>query len=68
MSENTETATDSYFERVEVGETDRTEARTITEADVVNFAGVSGDFNHLHTDAERMQDSQFGQRIAHGTL
>lgn len=59
---------ESYFETIEVGDTDRTEARTITEADVVNFAGVSGDFNHLHMDEERMADSQFGQRIAHGTL
>ncbi|MFD1587405.1 MaoC/PaaZ C-terminal domain-containing protein [Halorientalis brevis] len=68
MSDDATRTSDSYFETVEVGETDRTEARTITEADVVNFAGVSGDFNHLHMDAERMEDSQFGQRIAHGTL
>lgn len=58
----------SFFASVEVGETERTEGRTITEADVVNFAGVSGDFNHLHMDAERMADSQFGERIVHGTL
>ncbi|WP_136717774.1 MaoC/PaaZ C-terminal domain-containing protein [Halorientalis salina] len=68
MSDETSTAADSYFESVEVGETAETEARTITEADVVNFAGVSGDFNHLHMDAERMAESQFGERIAHGTL
>jgi acyl dehydratase len=60
--------TESFFETVEVGQTDETEGRTITEADVVNFAGVSGDFNHLHMDAERMADSQFGERIVHGTL
>jgi acyl dehydratase len=59
---------DSYFETVAVGETAETEARTITEADVVNFAGVSGDFNHLHLDAERMSESGFGGRIAHGML
>lgn len=68
MGDDTTQTSDSYFETVDVGDTDQTEARTITEADVVNFAGVSGDFNHLHTDAERMADSQFGQRIAHGTL
>lgn len=68
MSDDTSTTPDSYFETVEVGDTDQTEARTITEADVVNFAGVSGDFNHLHMDAERMKDSPFGQRIVHGTL
>ena len=60
--------TESYFETVEIGEQRETQARTITEADVVNFAGVSGDFNHLHTDAESMADSGFGERIAHGML
>ena len=45
-----------------------TASRTITEADLVNFAGVSGDFNHLHTDSERMRESSFGERIAHGAL
>jgi len=58
----------SYFETAAVGDTDRTESRTITEADLVNFAGVSGDFNHLHMDEERMEESQFGERIAHGML
>ena len=60
--------TESYFETVEIGEQRETKGRTITEADVVNFAGVSGDFNHLHTDAETMADSGFGERIAHGML
>ena len=62
------TATDGggVFHQFEVGETSVTEGRTITEADVVNFAGVSGDFNHIHTDEERMKDSTFGGRIAHG--
>ena len=58
----------SVFEGVEKGDTDVTQGRTITEADVTNFAGVSGDFNHLHTDAERMNESMFGERIAHGIL
>lgn len=58
----------SYFETIDVGEETRTENRTITEADVVNFAGVSGDFNHLHMDKERMEESGFGERIAHGML
>ena len=56
------------FADVELGETRTTRARTITEADVVNFAGVSGDFNHLHTDFETMAESDFGERIAHGAL
>ncbi len=56
------------FDAVEVGDRTETQGRTITEADVVNFAGVSGDFNHLHTDAEAMAESGFGERIAHGAL
>lgn len=58
----------SYFERISVGDTVTTGGRTITETDVVNFAGVSGDFNHHHTNEERMQKSSFGERIAHGAL
>jgi 3-hydroxybutyryl-CoA dehydratase len=42
--------------------------RTITETDVVNFCGLSGDFNWFHTDAERAKESVFGQRVAHGML
>ena len=42
--------------------------RTITEADIVIFAGLSGDYNVLHTDAEHMKSSIFGERIAHGLL
>ena len=45
-----------------------TPTRTITEADVVNFAGVSGDFNTLHTSETEMEKSDFGERIAHGAL
>ncbi|WP_440991170.1 MaoC/PaaZ C-terminal domain-containing protein [Haloarchaeobius baliensis] len=56
------------FDATAVGDGRRTAGRTITEADLVNFAGVSGDFNHLHTDAERMQASEYGERIAHGAL
>ena len=56
------------FADIEEGDTAVTQGRTITEADVTNFAGVSGDFNHLHTDEERMSESVFGERIAHGML
>lgn len=59
---------DGVFHDIQVGETRTTRGRTITEADVVNFAGVSGDFNHIHTDAVRMADSTYGERIAHGML
>jgi acyl dehydratase len=56
------------FQEADVGDTHRTAARTITEADLVNFAGVSGDFNDLHLDAERMTESEYGERIAQGAL
>ena len=42
--------------------------RTITEADIVNFAGVSGDFTTIHTDAEFAKTTPFGERISHGLL
>ncbi|WP_038046424.1 MaoC family dehydratase [Thermus caliditerrae] len=57
-----------YFEDFQVGQRFTTPARTVTEADVVNFAGVSGDYNPIHTDAEFAKDTPFGQRIAHGLL
>lgn len=58
----------SVFERIDEGDMYETRGRTLTEADVVNFAGVSGDFNHLHLNADLMADSEFGERIVHGTL
>jgi acyl dehydratase len=57
-----------YFEELEVGESMETPARTITETDVVMFAGFSGDYNPLHTDAEFAKETIFGERIAHGML
>jgi acyl dehydratase len=56
------------YDAVELGDSFTTQGRTITETDVLNFAGISGDFNHLHTDAEAMADSPLGGRVAHGTL
>jgi acyl dehydratase len=58
----------STFESVEEGETGETARRTVTEADVMNFAGVSGDFNHHHTDEERMKGTEYGERIVHGAF
>ena len=54
----------------ELNEGDRlvTASRTITETDVVNFAGVSGDFNPLHTDEQFAAGTPFKTRIAHGML
>jgi acyl dehydratase len=57
-----------YFEEFVEGATIETRGRTITEADITNFAGVSGDFNPLHTNSEFAKESQFGARIAHGAL
>jgi acyl dehydratase len=56
------------FDEFELGETYRSPARTVTEADVVAFAGISGDFNPLHTDAQFASQTPFGERIAHGML
>lgn len=57
-----------YFEDLEIGVEVTSPARTMTEADIVNFAGLSGDFNIIHTDAEFTKMTPFGQRIAHGLL
>lgn len=57
-----------YFEDFEEGREFMTRSRTITEADVVAFAGLSGDFNPLHTDEEFASKTMFGTRIAHGLL
>lgn len=57
-----------YFEEIEVGQVMTTRGRTITESDIVQFAGLTGDYNPMHTDAEYMKNSAFGQRIAHGML
>jgi acyl dehydratase len=57
-----------WFEEIEVGEEYESPGRTVTETDIVLFAGLSGDYNVLHTDAEFMKSSIFGERIAHGLL
>jgi acyl dehydratase len=57
-----------YFEEFATGQELRTPARTVTEADIVTFAGLSGDFNSIHTDDVYAKDSPFGRRVAHGIL
>lgn len=57
-----------YFEEFTVGQRITTAARTVTEGDVVTFAGLSGDFNQIHTDAEFSKNTPFKQRVAHGLL
>ncbi len=56
------------YDEFEIGSVHLSQARTVTEADVVNFAGLSGDFNPLHTDAEFGKTTPKGERIAHGVL
>jgi len=57
-----------YFEEFEVGQKLVSRGRTVTEADIVNFATLTGDFNPMHTDAEYCKNSFMGQRVAHGML
>jgi 3-hydroxybutyryl-CoA dehydratase len=57
-----------YFEDVEIGQEWESSGRTITEADVVNFAGISGDFNPIHMDHEFAKTTPFRRPIAHGLL
>ena len=55
------------FEELRVGDAAEM-AKTVTEADVVLFAGVTGDFNPVHVDAVAGERSMFGTRVAHGML
>src|SRR5690606_8344838 len=55
-----------YFEELQIGETLVTHRRTITESDVVNFAGISGDFFYAHMDDIAARQSFFEKRVAHG--
>ena len=57
-----------YFEDLNVGDRTTSAARTVTEADIVNFAGLSGDYNPIHIDETFAENSPFKQRIAHGLL
>ncbi len=55
-----------YFDELEIGETLLTHRRTITESDVVSFAGISGDFFYAHMDDIEARSSLFEKRVAHG--
>jgi 3-hydroxybutyryl-CoA dehydratase len=62
-------ATGTHLEDIEVGLGFATSRRTVTEADIVAFAGISGDFNPLHVDELfAREETPFGRRIAHGPL
>lgn len=55
-----------HFEELQIGESLTTHRRTVSEADIVNFGGISGDYFYMHFDEIAAKDTQFGQRIAHG--
>jgi 3-hydroxybutyryl-CoA dehydratase len=57
-----------YFEDFEIGHETVSPGRTITETDIINFAGITGDWYELHTNVEYAKKTPFGQRIAHGAL
>jgi acyl dehydratase len=57
-----------YLEDLHAGDVFTSAARTITESDVVAFAGLSGDFNPIHTDVEFAKDTPYGQRVVYGLL
>src|SRR5688572_25704115 len=57
-----------YFEDFEVGKKMVTRGRTITESDLVQFAGLTGDYNPMHTSSVYAEKSFMGRRVAHGML
>jgi acyl dehydratase len=62
------TAAHLFFDDVKIGQEWTSLGRTITQADVVNFAGISGDFNPIHIDHEYAKTTPFREPIAHGLL
>ena len=63
-----ETTMGLYFEEFTVGQKIVTEKRIITEADIMEFARISGDNNRIHTDPEFSKTTPFGKQVAHGLL
>jgi acyl dehydratase len=57
-----------YFEEFAAGQRIVSPARTISESDILNFAGLTGDYTQIHTDIEFSKNTPYGQRIAHGLL
>src|SRR5207237_2363458 len=62
------TASHLYFDDLAVGQEWESPGRTVTETDIVNFAGLSGDFNPIHVDHEFAKTTPFRRPIAHGIL
>lgn len=57
-----------YFDDFRVGDSFETHGRTITEADLVNYAGLGGNFHPVHVDKEKMRRSEYGHRLVYGFL
>src|SRR5262245_65773339 len=57
-----------YFDDVEIGQEWKSPGRTVTETDLVNFAGLSGDFNPIHVDHQFAATTPFRRPVAHGLL
>lgn len=55
-----------HFEDLRIGDSLLTHRRTVSEADIVNFGGISGDYFYMHFDEIAAKETQFGKRIAHG--
>lgn len=68
MSTNPVRNRGQYFEEFAPGQQIVSVGRTITESDIVTFAGLSGDYNQIHTDAAFSAATPVGQRVAHGLL
>jgi acyl dehydratase len=68
MSTATSVGRGKYYEEFTVGEEFQSAARTVGEGMIDTFAGVTGDFSEVHTDAELMKGTDFGERIGHGIL
>lgn len=68
MSESEYQPRGLFFEEFEQGHQIVTAGRTITESDIVQFAGLSGDYTRIHTDAAYAAEWMFGERVAHGML
>ena len=60
--------TTKYFEDFKIGEVLETHGRTVTETDVVNFAGLTGDINPIHMDEVYARSTRYGRRLPHGQL
>lgn len=67
MPQHREFVPERTYEEIEIGET-ASITKMISESDVVNYAGIIGDFNPIHVNPEFAKTTMFGERIAHGML